>query len=346
MTPVVVEVGPVTVRGPGTPPAAWAEAAVAGVGDRLAVVDDRIVEVADLLREVLSTAAGGRMRSLAVVVPSWWPSRWTAAVTDAAGAVAGDVRVFRRGPLLSAAQSGAVAEVTADLVAITEPGLPLRVLDRDALPRLSSVLVDVPPGVAAPPSGTGRLSGRDDVEAAVAATLAPVRSRIRRPVIALLASAALMALLVPWLPHHPAPAQWRLLTEGRAAIEVPADWTGQRITSGLGSARVRIAGSDGLPALHLTQSLGPASLPDIAESLRRAIASAPSGVFVDFRPDGVVGARAAVTYREVRDGSHTQWAVVGDGGVRIAIGCQSAPGHAEAVAAVCAHAVASAHAVG
>ncbi|OKH64728.1 hypothetical protein EB72_08625, partial [Mycobacterium sp. SWH-M1] len=80
MTPVVVEVGPVTVRGPGTPPEAWAEAAVAGVGDRLVVVDDRIVEVADLLREVLSTAAGGRVRSLAVVVPSWWPSRWTAAV--------------------------------------------------------------------------------------------------------------------------------------------------------------------------------------------------------------------------------------------------------------------------
>lgn len=69
-------------------------------------------------------------------------------------------------------------------------------------------------------------------------------------------------------------------------------------------------------------------------------------MFVDFRPDGRVGDRAAVTYREMRDGSQTQWAVVGDGDVRIAVGCQGTPGHADVIAAACARAVRSAHAVG
>lgn len=349
MTPVVVEVGPVTVRGPGIPPATWAEAAVAGLGDRLTVVDDRIAEVDRLLHDVLVAAAGGPTRLLALVVPSWWPARWASIVVDAARAVADDVRLFRRGPLLSSALGVAVAEVGADVVAIAEPDRPLRLhkRDGDGLPvsLARSAVIDVAPGVAAPPAVTDRLSRRDDVEAAVTSALAPARPRIRRPVAVALAAGTVMACVLPWVLRDRSPEQWRLLVEGRAAIEVPADWTADRITSGPGSARVRIAASEGLPAVHLTQSLGPAGLADIAESLRRAITSAPAGVFVDFRPDGTVGDRSAVTYREVRDGSQTQWAVVGDGEVRIAIGCQSAPGDADSVATVCARAVHSAHAV-
>ncbi len=335
-----------TVRGPGTPPAALAEAAVAGVGDRLTVVDDRVVEVADVLREVLAMAARGRTRSLAVVMPSWWPARWTAVVTDAAGAVADDVRVFQRGPLLSAALDVSVTEISDDVVVVTEPGRPVRVRDRDddALP--DGALIDVPPGVAAPPTGTCRLSRRDDVEAAVAATLQTARFRIRRPVLAAVAAAAALSCALPWLLPDRAPGQWRVLTEGRVAIEVPADWTAERITSGPGSARVRIAAPNGLPAVHLTQSLGRADRADIAESLRRAITSAPAGVFVDFQPDAVAGGRPAVTYRELRDGSQTLWAVIGDKEVRIAIGCQSAPAHTETVEEVCARAVRSARALG
>lgn len=346
MTPVVVEVGPVTVRGPGSLPAGWAEAAVAGLGDRLTVVDDRVVEVAHVLRDVLVTAAGGRTRSLAVVVPSWWSARWTATVAAAARTVAHDVRLYRRGPLLSAALHVTVAEIGSDIVAIAEPGRPVRVHGRDTVALPDSALIDVPPGVVIPSSTTtDRCTRRDDVEAAASETLARVRRRIRRPATVALAAAVATACLLPWVPRDRAPGQWRVLTEGRAAIEVPADWAAERITSGPGSARVRISAPGGLPALHLTQSLGPPSLGAIAESLRRAMTSAPAGVFVDFRADGAVGDRAAVTYREVRDGSQTQWAVIGDGEVRIAIGCQSAPGDADALATVCARAVHSAHAV-
>ncbi|MEH3141734.1 MAG: type VII secretion-associated protein [Mycobacterium kyogaense] len=343
MTPVVVEVGPATVRGPDGPPAGWAEAALAAVGDRLTVVEGRVVEVTDVLREVLSATTGGRVRSLALVVPSWWPARWTAVVTDAAGAVTDDVRVFGRGPLLSASLSSTVVEVAADVLAIAEPGRPLRVVGRDELTSPHPELVDIPAGVAVPTWVTGRRIGREDVEAAVAATLT-TRPRFHRPAL-VLGAAVMVASIVPWVLRDPAPPQWRVLTEGRAAIEVPADWAAERITSGPGSARVRVSAPGGLPALHLTQSLGPADLEGIAESLRRAIASAPAGVFVDFRPDGAVGDRAAVTYRELRDGSQTRWAVVGDGNVRIAVGCQSEPGDTDAIAAACARAVRSAHAV-
>lgn len=350
MTAVVVEVGPVTVRGPGSVPAGRAEAAVAGLGDRLTVVDDRVIDMVHVLRDVMVAAAGGRARSLAVVVPSWWSARWTAIVADAGGAVADEVRLYRRGPLLSAALDVAVAEVGVDIVAIAAPGRPVRVYGRDtaALPDSlpDSALIDVPPGVATPPdTTTDRCTRRDDVAAAVSATATRTPLRIRRPAVVAAAAIAVTACMLPWVTRDPAPEQWRVLTEGGAAIEVPADWTAERITSGPGSARVRISASAGLPALHLTQSVGPAALGDIAESLRRAISSAPAGVFVDLRTDGAVGDRPAVTYREVRDGSQTQWAVVGDGQVRIAIGCQSAPGGADALATVCARAVRSARAV-
>lgn len=345
MTPVVVEVGPVTVRGPGAVAADRAAAAVAGVGDRLAVVDDRIVEVDSILREVLSAAAGGRARALALVVPSWWSARWVAAVSDAADAVADDVLVFRRAELLSGALGTAVTEVSRDLLAVAQPGRPLRVLPRDGDGLPSPMLVDVPPGVVAPARLVGRRTHRDDVAAAVGAIVTEPRSSLRGPALGAVAATVVAAAMAPWALGDRAPQQWRLLTEGRAAIEVPADWTIERVTAGPGSARVRIAAAGGLPALHLTQSVGPADLAQIAESLRQAITLEPAGVFVDIRSDGAAGDRAAVTYLEVRDGSRTQWAIVADGQVRIAVGCQSSPDGAEAIAVACARAVRSAHAV-
>lgn len=351
MTPVVVEVGPVTVRGPRSAPPGRAEQAVACVADRLAVVDHRVVEVADLLREVLAEAAGGRRRSLAVVLPSWWSAAREATVAGAAGNVAEEVRVFRRGSLLSAVHDAAVVEVAADVVAIVEPDRPLRVWDRESWPPTTGVpdsaVVDVPCGVVAPPGLPGRRCRREDLEAAVAArTATRARLRFRRPVAAVLAGVLVTAATVPWLARDRAQAQWRVLAEGRAAIEVPTGWGIDRITSGPGSARVRIFAPGGLPALHLTQSIGPTDMAATAETLGRAIALAPAGVFDEFRPDVVVGDRAAVTYRERRAGSQTEWAVIVDKDVRIAIGCQSAPARAEAVAQICARAVSSAHAIG
>lgn len=75
---------------------------------------------------------------------------------------------------------------------------------------------------------------------------------------------------------------------------------------------------------------------------RPAIDVAPSGAFVDFRADGEVGGRPAVTYRELRAGSRTDWAVIVDGDVRIAVGCQTGRGPAERLGEECLRAVRSA----
>ncbi|PRC51933.1 type VII secretion-associated protein, partial [Mycobacterium sp. ITM-2017-0098] len=78
----------------------------------------------------------------------------------------------------------------------------------------------------------------------------------------------------------------RLLVDGRIAVRVPASWTVERITSGSGSARVRVSAPGGAPALHITQSAGSAvaTIAAVADTLRRAIDAEPAGVFVDFDP--------------------------------------------------------------
>jgi type VII secretion-associated protein (TIGR03931 family) len=140
------------------------------------------------------------------------------------------------------------------------------------------------------------------------------------------------------------------LVEGRVALQVPAQWPVQRVTTGPGSARVEvISPSDPQVVLHVTQSPVPdGTLTATAESLKSAMEranAAEAGVFVDFNPSGHAAGRPAVTYREVREGHHIDWTVLLDGAVRISIGCQSRPGGAEAVRAVCEQAVRSARAV-
>ncbi|RZT18681.1 type VII secretion-associated protein (TIGR03931 family) [Mycobacterium sp. BK558] len=356
MTPVVVEVGPAAVRGPEAVPAEWAEQAIACRGDRLAVVDGRIVEVADLWRDVLAAACGARPQRVALVLPTWWPTSAASTVTAAARELTSDVMVLRRAELLAAAHDGAVVELAGDLVVVHRPGTPLRILDRekvslpDILGGLGAALLDVPAGVTAPSGRPCERSGRQHVVRAVAAETAPVtrrgRTGLRR--VAVLAGCALaLAGTVPWWTRNPAPAQWVLLTEGRVAMDVPAGWAVRRVTAGPGSARVQVSAPGGTPALHLTQSVtsGPASLRDVAESLRSAIELAPDGVFVDFRADATVGDRPAVTYRELRAAGQTDWAVVVDGDVRIAVGCQVDRRPTGGLGEECVRAVRSARAV-
>ncbi|HEX2213764.1 MAG TPA: type VII secretion-associated protein, partial [Mycobacterium sp.] len=114
-----------------------------------------------------------------------------------------------------------------------------------------------------------------------------------------------------------------------------------------GSARLQLVSpSQREVALHVTQSAG---TPDqdfaTAESLRAALSNEPDGVFVDFNASDVRAGRPAVTYREIRPHRHVAWAVLVDGGVRIAIGCQSAPARGDLVRDVCDRAIRSAHAV-
>ncbi|WNG88756.1 hypothetical protein C6A87_005910 [Mycobacterium sp. ITM-2016-00317] len=77
VTPVLVEVGPATVSGPGNPVLEQVSAALASIDDPLALVDDRPVEVCALWRDVLAAAAGGHADILVLVVPTWWPA-WPA----------------------------------------------------------------------------------------------------------------------------------------------------------------------------------------------------------------------------------------------------------------------------
>lgn len=139
-----------------------------------------------------------------------------------------------------------------------------------------------------------------------------------------------------------------LLVEGRVGVLVPAGWTVARITSGPGSSRVRVAPrDDGVDAVFVVQSPIPLGQPlaAAAQVLQQALDEQPPGVFVDFDPDTSRMGRPAVTYTEARAQHRTQWTVVLDGAVRIGIGCQSTPGGATPVQAICDEAVRSAHAL-
>ena len=139
-----------------------------------------------------------------------------------------------------------------------------------------------------------------------------------------------------------------LLVEGRVGVMVPARWAVERVTSGPGSARVQVVSpTDADVAVHVTQSsLAPHQSHDaVTESLRSALGQEPDGVFVEFNPSDRRAGQPVVTYREMRADHHIAWAVLVDDSIRIAIGCQSAPGHEEAVREVCDQAIRSAHAV-
>ena len=145
--------------------------------------------------------------------------------------------------------------------------------------------------------------------------------------------------------NEPVDTTW--LVEGRVAVEVPARWTVERITSGPGSARVRVVSPiDPTEAIHVTQSRVPETLTldSAAEVLRSALAKEPEGVFVDFAESGERAHRAVVTYREVRADRRIDWTVLLNGGVRIAIGCQGS-GEPSGPDVLCDRAIRSAHAV-
>jgi type VII secretion-associated protein (TIGR03931 family) len=138
-----------------------------------------------------------------------------------------------------------------------------------------------------------------------------------------------------------------LLVEGRVGVMVPAQWVVQRVTSGPGSARVQVVSpADADIAVHMTQSaLAQRSHEAVAESLRDALSQQPGGVFVEFNPSDRRADQSVMTYREMRAGHHIAWFVLIDESLRIAIGCQSAPGREEAVREACDQAIQSAHAV-
>ncbi len=133
MSSTVVEVGPVTVRGPG-PDSDLAGIAVAGIDDEITLVDDEPVAVADLWVEVLDAAAPGARR-LTLVCPTWWTVEQCDRVRVAASAVAAEVVVMQRvqaiGTTLTS-ESWVVVEISDEVVVVSGPDAPGVTLARHA----------------------------------------------------------------------------------------------------------------------------------------------------------------------------------------------------------------------
>ena len=180
-------------------------------------------------------------------------------------------------------------------------------------------------------------------------------SRGRRwPRAAGLAAVAVSAALVcvgiaagPGVNRSQSSASATVLVEGRVAMNVPAKWAVRRVTTGPGSARVEVTAPGDTIALHLTQSQvrNGESLSDTSAVLRRALDDQQPGVFDRFDPDDRRAGRPAATYRELRRRTADRLGGFVDDTVRIAVGCQSAPGREDAVRDVCEDAVRSAHKV-
>ena len=381
MSRVVVVVGPTTIRGPGTVDAELASIALEGIDEDLVLVDDLVVSVDEVWRDLLEAALAGRRGGVVLGCPSWWATSRLERVEAAARAWSADVTVRRRVDVLGTAAT--MVEVAPELVvvrvdaqrhAIARVGAPASVLGAvvACVDGLEAVTVDVPAGLAVFGSELARALRRRSIAVAVVddwsvvraleaqpadvvVDLPPWRPAIR-PRAALLVGAVLSATALVAAATGPgadstatvdAPeSTW--LVEGRVAVEIPARWIVERITSGPGSARVQVISPlDALSAVQVTQSRVPAdqTLDMTAGKLRLVLADEPDGVFVDFAALGQRAQRPVVTYREVRAGYHVAWAVLLDRGVRIAIGCQGAPDGVGPEQA-CARAIGSAHAVG
>jgi type VII secretion-associated protein (TIGR03931 family) len=379
VNPVVVEIGPQTIRGPNSAPQEWISVAIGCIDDQIAVLGERLVEVARLWSDILEVIAGEHAEALVLVFPTWWSSARVELVTAAAHNVAAEVVVLQRASVLGADSDATVIELSEEFVVTAPPGSEVTVLPRGEhdvaapLGAAGAILVDVPADVSPlGPRLTAQLraagipvahSDRHRLLCAVTAALPDRavgdrtrdRPRPSRRTVAILAGAVLSAAAVGggWAAqalsgHPPGDTSTALLVEGRVAVRVPAHWVVERITSGPGSARLRVsAPTADATALHITQSVGATSttIAEAAEPLRRALEFEAPGVFTDFDPAGSIGGRPAVTYRESRAGSETIWAVVVDGAIRIAIGCQSPPAHRDPIDDACVRAVQSAHVV-
>jgi type VII secretion-associated protein (TIGR03931 family) len=240
-----------------------------------------------------------------------------------------------------------------------------------AIPTSTEVLLDGPEGVEGvrPLADRLRANGvavtiadRDRVRRSLAAQRSqdedpkcpPTQNRGRRATAVMAGTVLSVAVLCGGFAARqevrpvPATMPMTLLIEGRVGVMVPAQWTVQRVTSGPGSARVQVVSPDDADiAVHVTQSSLPPqqSHEEVAQSLRAALNEEPDGVFVEFNPSERRSDQPMVTYREIRPDHHIAWFVLIDKSLRIAIGCQSAPGHDEAVREACDRAIRSAHAV-
>lgn len=385
MTSAVLEVGPVTVRGPGDVPADLAVIAVAGIDDEITLVEDEPVAVSELWAEVLDAAAAGA-RALTLVCPTWWSAVRCDRVRAAARGA--DVVVMDRAEALTASLAGvpwAVVEIADELVMVSGAHAAGVAMvrdvqmdeDPDALVRnvfavagpSAEVVVDAPgdvPGALALGNAVVTALHRRGVAAAVAdpqrwreplgAPAARDDERIAERVrhggratrTTICAAAALVAVLGGiTVAAREAPADEQAMT---VLVE---GRVGLQIPAGW-TVR-RITAGPGSARVEVVSPFDPLAVIHLTQSglgsgtvsdtVDRALREQPAGVFVDFDPSAVVADRPVVGYREVRPGREVHWAVFSDAAVRIAIGCQSAPEGGEAVRPACEAAIRSAHAI-
>lgn len=368
----VVEVGPATICGPDDVPAEWISTALECVDDDIALLDERLISVPQLWQDVIRVAAGDVADTLVLICPTWWPPSRTGRVQKAAQTVAETVVILQRTALLralAAPRRSTIVELAADLVVVTHPNARAIVVAHHGDVAMTAeavaaavgtspvVLIDGPDTVIADRLRCNGIEVLEIDEDAVRREAlrprprieaTPRRERQPRRAAALVGLASAAAVAVGAIAVHGEARPTALLVEGRVGMVVPADWAVQHVTSGPGSARVQITSpAHRALALHLTQSIGDpeAGLAATADSLRMALDDETDGVFVDFTATGHRAGRDAVTYREVRPRHTVTWAVLVDGAVRIAIGCQSPPGGEHLVRSVCEQAIRSAHAV-
>lgn len=375
----VVEVGPTTVKGPICVEPELVSAALEGIDDDLVLRAERAVSVPELWAELMRAAVGGA-EAVVLVCPTWWSSARIDRVRVAAERTATTVEVLGRTAVLQKETRATVVEIAPEMVVVTRAGARAVVVsnhDGDVAEEVTAavglagpVLIDAPASMYAGrlvadtvqrlrTSGiSARLADEDAVRRHVARQ-APPRDVAPGPGGSRRRWTAVMAGVVTTMTvcggfglrggaaEHPV-AGTTLLAEGRVEMVVPAGWPVRRITSGPGSARLEVVSpSDDGVRLHLTQSVGSpqADLGQTAASLRTALADEPSDVFVDFDASASPAGRTALSYRELRPAHHVAWTVLVDGRVRIAIGCQSAPGRESVVRDVCDQAIRSARAI-
>jgi type VII secretion-associated protein (TIGR03931 family) len=358
--------------------------ALACIDDEVAVLDDAPVAVEAVWREVFRTALPEGLEAAVLVCPTWWPQARIERVRQAAAAGAAKVSVRQRAEVLSGGLSGnpTVVEIAPEFVVTALAGGVVAADPRigetadiarsvaDHIGPSTTVMVDAPVGVTGAVELAAAISERLRADGAAVTTVhqgqvlradkesrkrphvvAPPQFRGERPALlaALVVSVALVSLGLAFGADEPDPTAipTTLLVEGRVALKVPAFWAVRRITSGQGSARVQVAAPDGSSALLVTQSQvrDGETLSTTAAMLSNALDDQQEGVFSRFNPEDRRGDRQAATYRELRDGRQIDWAVFVDDSLRIAVGCQSAPGAEDTVRSVCEAAIRSARAV-
>ncbi|KUI09109.1 hypothetical protein AU190_05475 [Mycolicibacterium acapulense] len=376
MSRTLVEVGPASIHGANPLDRELVSSALEAIDDDLALVGEAAVPARELWSQLMAAAVGDADH-VVLVCPTWWPSARIDRVREATTATS--VEVIGRTAVLQRQIRATVIEIAAELVVVTRLAATAVVIanvDDEVANRVVAavgcagpVLIDAPAGLGPLPDviaeelrGNGievhfayedavrRPEAEPPAPDAVTADSEPHQPR--RATVLTIVVASTIAICGGLVlsgdgdrEQHVAPT---LVVEGRVQVTVPAAWSVQHITSGPGSARAQITSpSDADVALHLTQSVGPphADLAQTAAALRSALAGEPDDVFVDFNPAGAPAGRAGVTYRELRADHHVAWTVLVDDGVRIAIGCQSAPGRESTVREVCDQAIRSAHAI-